>query len=218
VTLTVARIVRAEDAEKAVTVAVLARAPERPSRLVPAQIVDAAERASQILATAEARAREIVSAAEAAASALAQRAEEEGRAAAAAGLAERALRLARLEAEHDQRATNRLIELARLLAERLLGEALRLEPSQVVALAEHALGEARGARRITIVAHPDDSTELERALADGRLDRVVRVVASAERGRGSLRLETEIGVLDADLAPQLARLAEALRASLHHEP
>jgi flagellar biosynthesis/type III secretory pathway protein FliH len=218
VTLTVARIVRAEVAKEAVTVAVPARTPQTPARIVPAQVVDAAERASQILAAAETRAREIVSAAEAAASAHARRAEEEGRAAAVAGLAERALRQARLEAEHDQRATNRLIELARLLAERLLGVALRLEPSQVVALAEHALGEARGARRITIVAHPDDTAELERALAEGRLDRVTRVIASGERSRGSLRLETEIGVLDADLAPQLARLAEALRTSLHHEP
>jgi flagellar biosynthesis/type III secretory pathway protein FliH len=218
VTLTVARIVRAEEAEKAVTVDVPARAAEQRSKRVPAQIVDAAESARQILATAEARAREIVSAAEAAASALAQRAQEEGRAAAVVELAERALHLSRLEAEHDQRGINRLIELARLLAERLLGEALRLEPSQVVALAEHALTEARGARRITIVAHPDDSAELERALAEGRLERVVHVVASAERSRGSLRLETEIGVLDADLAPQLGRLAEALRASLHHEP
>jgi flagellar biosynthesis/type III secretory pathway protein FliH len=217
VTLTVARIVRAEVAKQAVAVPVPARAPETPARIVPAQIVDAAERANQILAAAETRAREIVSAAEAAASALARRAVEEGRAAAVAGLAERALRLSRLEAEHDQRATNRLIELARLLAERLLGVALRLEPSQVVALAEHALGEARGARRITIVAHPDDTAELERALAEGRLERVTRVIASGERGRGSLRLETEIGVLDADLAPQLGRLAEALRASLHHE-
>jgi flagellar biosynthesis/type III secretory pathway protein FliH len=218
VTLTVARIVRAEDAEKAVTVALPAGKPEMPSKIVPAQVVDAAERASQMLAAAEARAREIVSAAEAAAAELARRAQEEGRAAGVAELAERALRLARFEAEHDQRATSRLIELSRLLAERLLGAALRLEPSQVVALAEHALGEARGARRITIVAHPDDSAELERALAEGRLERVVRVVTSADRGRGSLRLETEIGILDADLAPQLGRLAEALRASLHHEP
>ncbi|MDQ2646323.1 MAG: FliH/SctL family protein, partial [Myxococcota bacterium] len=66
---------------------------------------------------------------------------------------------------------------------------------------------------ITIVAHPDDLPELERALRQGELERVTRVVPNAERTRGSLRLETEIGVLDAELSVQLDRLVAALRAA-----
>ena len=200
------------------TVAVGAQTPERHAAIVPAVVVDAAVRARQIVLAAETRAREILDAAEAGREALEQSAREAGRAAAVAELAARSLALSRLEAEHDRRATARLIEVARLLAERLLGEALRLDPSHVVALAENALDEAGGARRITIVAHPDDATELEQALASGRLERVARVVPSNDRTRGSLRLETELGSLDAELAPQLDRLAQALRATLPHEP
>ena len=45
----------------------------------------------------------------------------------------------------------------------------------------------------------------------------VRVVPDGSRARGSLRIETDIGVLDADLAPQLDRLALRLRETLSHE-
>jgi flagellar biosynthesis/type III secretory pathway protein FliH len=42
----------------------------------------------------------------------------------------------------------------------------------------------------------------------------VRLLPDATRTRGSLRIETDIGVLDADLAPQLDRLALRLRETL----
>lgn len=42
----------------------------------------------------------------------------------------------------------------------------------------------------------------------------VRVQPDVARGRGSLRLDTEIGVLDAELAPQLERLSLKLRENL----
>jgi flagellar biosynthesis/type III secretory pathway protein FliH len=192
--------------------------PEAPARIVPEAVVLAAERADAIVERARARAQDVLREAEAAAAAVRESAREEGRAAGVAELAATALRLARIESELDERATDRSVELARLLAERLLGEALRLDPGQVVALAQNAVAEARGARRITILAHPADAAELERALTGGRLERVTRVVPSAERARGSLLLETEIGTLDADLAPQLDRLAAAIRAALKHEP
>ena len=216
--LTFARIVRGDAVRGAVPVLDVpaGSAPAR-AKIVAKDVVDAAERAREIVTSAEARARQILDGARAEALAVSERAEAEGRATSAAKFAQIALSLSRSEAESDRRATARLIEVARLLAERLIGETLRLEPSQIVALAEHAISEARGARRITIVAHPADASELERALAAGRLERVARVVTSDERGRGSLRFETELGVLDAELAPQLDRLAEALRVSLSHD-
>ena len=57
---------------------------------------------------------------------------------------------------------------------------------------------------------------LERALAASELAPPVVVVVDAKRARGSLRLDTELGSLDADLAPQLDRLAEKLREALRH--
>src|SRR5262249_19126950 len=127
------------------------------------------------------------------------------------------LALAAREADADTLALDRLVNLARLLAERLLGETLELDPERVIALARRALAEARGARRVTIVAHPDDTPAPQRALADGGLDHVTRVVASAARTRGSLRFETDIGTLDGDIAPQLDRLARRLREVLGKE-
>lgn len=145
---------------------------------------------------------------------LAASAAEEARRDAAAKLAAHTLALAAREATLDESALDRTLSLARLLAERLLGEALTLEPSRVAALAQTALAEARGARSVVIVAHPDDALVLERALEQGGLERVTRVVASPTRARGALRLESDIGVLDADLAPQLDRLTARLRESL----
>jgi flagellar biosynthesis/type III secretory pathway protein FliH len=223
VTLTPARIVREGATTHAVTLSVPgqrnAPAAGLPvAAVVPKAVVDASDRAREIVERAESKAREIVERAESDAARLRERTLAEARADAVAELAAHTLKLRALEAAHDERGSERLIGLARLLAERLLGEALRLDPSHVVGLAQNALVEARGARRIVIIAHPDDARELEAALARAELERVAQIVPNPERGRGSLRFETEIGVLDAGLAPQLDRLVTALRATLRNSP
>jgi len=184
-----------------------------------AACASAAAISARARSAAEAHAAKLVSDAERAAAELHLRAETEARADAAAKIAARALSLRHHEARADERALDRSVELARLLAERLLGESLRVAPEQVIALAHQALSEARGARRITLVAHPEDVKLLEISLATLGLDAaaVVQVRADAARSRGNLRIETEIGVLDAELAPQLERLALKLRESLSHE-
>jgi flagellar biosynthesis/type III secretory pathway protein FliH len=187
-------------------------------QVVRGEVLEAAERARALLGAAEARAAHVVGDAEQAAAELRLRAEAEGRADAAAKIAARAIALRQYEARADERALDRSVELARLLAERLLGESLRVAPEQVVSLAKQALREARGARRITLVAHPDDARILEQALPALGLDPTTALVrADATRARGNLRIETEIGVLDAELAPQLERLALKLRESLTHD-
>ena len=187
-------------------------------QLVRREVLAAAERASSLITRAEARASEIVGDAERASAELRLRAEAEGRADAAAKIAARALALRELEAKADERALDRTVQLARLLAERLLGESLRVAPEQINALAKQALAEARGARRITIVAEPADARLLEQNLAGFGLDAAtVQVRSEPARARGNLRIETEIGALDAELAPQLERLALKLRESLLHD-
>jgi flagellar assembly protein FliH/type III secretion protein L len=139
----------------------------------------------------------------------------EARAEATARVAAHALALASREEQALERQLDRIVEVARVLAERLLGEALGLEPSRIAAIARRALEEARGARRITIVAHPDDAALIEQALRSVQAE-TAEVQADPERARGSLRLDTDIGVLDADLAPQLDRLLPKVRESLGH--
>lgn len=183
--------------------------------IVRQEVLAAAKRAERLVASAELRAARLVSEAEHAAAELRLRAEAEGRADASAKIAARALALRQHEALADERALDRSVALARLLAERLLGESLRVAPEQIVALARQALTEARGARRIGLLAHPEDAHLLEQSLPALGIDlAAVQVRADPARNRGSLRIETEIGVLDAELAPQLERLALKLRESL----
>jgi flagellar biosynthesis/type III secretory pathway protein FliH len=187
------------------------------ARVAPKALVDASVEAARLVERARAEAATIVAAAERRAADLRLLAEAEARAEASAKLAAHALALATHEAKADERALERTVALARLLAERLLGASLATAPEQVVALARQALREARGAKRLTIVAHPEDARLLEQALPSlGVAIDTVQLVADTARARGSLRIETDIGVLDADLAPQLDRLALRLRETLAH--
>lgn len=187
-------------------------------RVVPKTLVDASAEATQLLAKARVEAQTLIAAAERRAADLKLLAEAEARAEASAKLAAHALALATHEAKADERGLERTVSLARLLAERLLGASLAVAPDQVVALARQALAEARGARRLAIVAHPEDAKLLSQALPSlGVAVETLRVMPDGSRQRGSLRIETDIGVLDADLAPQLDRLALRLRETLSHE-
>jgi flagellar biosynthesis/type III secretory pathway protein FliH len=186
-------------------------------RVAPKSLVDASAEAARVLGKARAEAQALVQAAQRKSADLKLLVEAEARAEASAKLAAHALALASHEAKADERGLERTISLARLLAERLLGASLAISPEQVVALARQALSEARGAHRLSIVAHPDDASLLAQALPSlGVAVETVRILPDAERARGSLRIETDIGVLDADLAPQLDRLALRLRETLSH--
>lgn len=218
-TLAFGTVVAAENARSAELLSPLTRthAPETFGRVVPKPVVDAQAHAARLIAEAEALSARLLEQGRADLEALHAQVTADAIAGGSARLAAEVLALRALEDRTDERSLDRMTELAKLLAERLLGEALALDPARVVALAEQALREARGARRICILAHPADVPLLERALSNGRVGHVAQVVADAERARGSLRFETEIGSLDADVAPQLDRLAERLREALRHE-
>ena len=184
-------------------------------RVLRREVLAAEERGRELVAAAERRAAAITERAERAAASVRLGAETEGRADAVAGVAARALALADLESRSAERQLDRVVELARLLAERLLGEALRLDPELVVGRARELLRAARGAHGAVIVAHPVDAAVLERSLPGVGLELgTIKIVPDPNRSRGSLRVETDIGVLDGDLGPQLERLALKLRESL----
>jgi flagellar biosynthesis/type III secretory pathway protein FliH len=219
------RVLSREQASSAETVPVLGGAtPTVPfgraavvpfGRVAGRAVVDANAEAAQILADARAEARRVVASAERQIADLKLRAEAEARAEAASKLAAQALALASHEAKHQERGLEQSVALARVLAERLLGASLAVAPEQVVALARQALAEARGARRLQISAHPEDARLLTASLPElGVVAEAVSIAPDPARQRGSLRIETDIGVLDADLAPQLDRLAQRLRETL----
>jgi len=188
----------------------------RVARVLPPGLVAAHEEGHAVVARAEARAEEILGAARAEAASLRAHAAKEGHAEAAVTFAARSLMLAEKERALEERAVDRLVDLARLLAERLLGETLKLDPSRVATLARQALTEAQGARLLEIGAHPEDVPILEKELELAGAEQTARIVPDPARNRGSLRFDTDLGSLDAELGPQLDRLAKKLRASLPH--
>jgi flagellar biosynthesis/type III secretory pathway protein FliH len=112
-------------------------------------------------------------------------------------------------AERDQ---ERTITVAVALAERLVGGALELDPTLIASIAKTALEEARGTRRVLIEANPADAEPLRASLATlGRAEGSVHVTINETLARGDLCLHTELGTLHARIAPQLERLAQALR-------
>jgi len=110
---------------------------------------------------------------------------------------------------------DRVVTLARLLAERLVGASLALDPARIATLAAGVLAEARGARRAVLEANPLDAAALRGHLASAGLDPLgVEIRDDGALARGALRLHTDVGIIDAQLAPRLERLAEALRDAL----
>jgi type III secretion protein L len=123
--------------------------------------------------------------------------------------------LRREEGAHLERDKERVIALAVLLAERLVGATLGLDPARIATLAQGVVAEARGARRATIDAHPLDAEALRTQLSNVGLDPgSVDVRDDPALARGALRLHTDVGIIDAQLAPRLERLAAALRDAL----
>jgi len=180
---------------------------------IPAVVVDAHADAARIVAAARAEADAIVAQANANASATAEKVAREARETELARLAAEVIVVRAGAERRAERELDRTIELAVLLAERLVGEAIAVEPARVTALAAGALQETRGARQLRIEACPGDVpalTELLASLGEG----IATVEPSAELSRGSLVVHTELGRVDARLTPQLSRLAEALREVL----
>lgn len=186
------------------------------ARRIPAPVVDARAEAARIVREAQATALAMVEDARASAAALTRTAAREAREQETARVAAELIALRFGEEERAERDLDRTLDIAVLLAERLLGDAIARDPGRVTALARGALVETRGARRMRIEACQDDVPALETILAslgEGGHE-VASVEASAELQRGSLILHTELGRIDARLAPQLSRLAEALREAL----
>ncbi len=184
-------------------------------RRIAEQEVRAREAARDIVARAHAEAGAIVAEARQEAEAVARGAAEEARQAEEAKLAALFLCARREDEQRAERDLDRAITLAVVLSERLIGMALELDPRTIARLARQALAEARGARRATIHASPCDVDALERHIVEvGFPPHTVEVAPDPALCRGSLRISTNLGTLDAQLHPQLERLARALRDSL----
>jgi flagellar assembly protein FliH len=184
-------------------------------RRIAREEADARVTAERIVGEARATAEAIVLEARARAATAVETAAREAQEDASAQLAARWLALREHERATLGREGDRAVGMAVVLAERLLGASLALDPSRIAELARGVLDEARGARRAVIEAHPLDADELRTRLTRDGLDlQSVEVRADAALARGELRLHTDLGTIDARLAPRFERLAAALRDAL----
>lgn len=185
------------------------------ARVVRGVVVEAERQARELLNVAEEHARAIVQRAERDASAKREEAMEEGRARGYDEVLSRFAALERLEAAADERGLSRSIELARLLAERLIGAAVAVDDDTVTALATQVLSEVRGARQVTLFANPDDVTILQPHTQGNGALRGLRLIADSACERGNFRVATDVGTMEANVGVRLdllaAKLAETLR-------
>jgi flagellar assembly protein FliH len=215
-----ARIIRRGDAAQAVPLEGSSSGPGRSPhparpRIIARPIAEAQAEARALLERARDEAQQILARAEAAANDLILQHNARARADALCLVVGEALELRKRQAELSKNVLDRSVDFATLLAERLLGEELALAPERVRALARQALTEAAGARHAIIVAHPRDAAELRAGLHSlGSLLDSVGIEDDASLVRGHIRVETELGVIEADLRGQLERLANQLRKLL----
>ena len=190
-----------------------APAPLPLARRVPAAIVEARGEAERIVREARRAAEAMIAEAQASVASRIEAAVREARDAEVARITAEHLALRVGEEQRAERDLDRTLEIAAILAERVVGEAIALEPARIGLLATSALHETRGARRMRIEASPEDVPALETILADLGQG-IAAVEPASELARGSLVVHTELGRIDARLGPQLTRLAEALREAL----
>ncbi|WP_320669650.1 FliH/SctL family protein [Patulibacter defluvii] len=146
----------------------------------------------------------------------------EGRAAARAALAPAAEALAEaLRTVQDQGRTlaealeRDAIELALLLAEKVVAAAVDAAPGRVLDVVRGALRGLVDRRRVTVLVHPDDLELVRGAVASlaAELGGIEHLDVQAERrvGRGGALLRTAEGEVDARLEERLARAAAVVR-------
>jgi type III secretion protein L len=214
-TLVKGRVVRSQAALGAKTVMLAGGFGDARGRVVQRAVAEAAREASDRMTRAEQGARAILDDAERTARSMRDQARAEGRQEGAAELAAAWIKLRAEENARDERDLDRTVELARAMAERLIGEAIVLDPAKIVSMARQTLASARQARHVVVRAHPADAETLRTHLSSLGLEQAaIEIHADEARTRGSLLLETDLGILDADLTIQLDRLARSLRDGL----
>jgi flagellar biosynthesis/type III secretory pathway protein FliH len=186
-----------------------------PSRVVPSSIIDAQKVAADLVKAAR---EEAASEFEKRSKELEVKAQErlqEVERACEQREAEVTLRECRERLRTEQIKQNEILELGVVLAERLLGEQLRLSQESIASLLMTVLEEARGAKTIVIGASAVDVPQLT-AISDliaEQLHASVEIGEDASLGPGDVLIESELGRLDARVKMRLKHLVECLKRS-----
>ena len=173
-------------------------------------------RAEQILQDAHLEAACVVEAAHQQRASVFEAARQEGY---AAGLAEWNEILVRAWKSHDEllvQGERELVRLAIRIARKIIGEELSTNADAVLGIVREALRSVRHARILLIQVSPEDELTVRERVDSFRsaLGNIVEisVLADPALGRGGCIVESDAGIIDAQLETQLSSLEEALLA------
>ena len=111
----------------------------------------------------------------------------------------------------QQQMASALASAATALARQVVRSELKLQPEQVVAVAQEALDTLLlSARHITVRVHPDDHALAAQGAADTLAARGARLVADPEVSRGGCLIESDIGAIDGTIETRWRRAAASL--------
>ena len=178
-------------------------------KVVPREEIAASAEATRILEEAEAKARQVLDSAREAHAESVRKGYEEGYARGAEEWA------AAIEAARDsvskaiERSQREVARLALRVAEKILRQKLETTPEALIPVVDEALRslQAQPRSRVVLRVHPDDRSVLEerkaRWLARFPGLESLKVVADEELPRGSCRIESDFGMVDASIGTQL---------------
>jgi type III secretion protein L len=178
------------------------------------EVYEASRDARDVVALAQDKAKQIIEEAEQGRNAIREQARQEG---IAQGLAEWNRIVARASQKADELSKSweeTMLRLSIRVAEKIVGEQLRLHPESIVEIVREVLKSIRPGKHLTIQVNPADAQ-----YARARIDRLkealgtsseIEIVAAANVAPGGCVIESELGIIDARLETQLKCLEDAL--------
>jgi len=178
------------------------------------EVYEATREASDVVALAQEKARQIIEEALREQDSIRERARQEGN---AQGLAEWNRVLTAAHQRADELTNNweeTMLRLSVRVAEKIIGEQLRVHPETIVEIIREVMKNIRPGKRLTIQVNQADAQQ-----ARARIDRIkdglstsseIEIVASGSVSPGGCLIESELGIIDARLETQLKCLEEAL--------
>lgn len=111
----------------------------------------------------------------------------------------------------EQHLAQRVAGIALEMARQVVRTELSVNPTQVVAVTQEALGVVlMSARHVVVHVHPEDVAIVANGTADLLAARGARLVPDAQVARGGCVVESDIGVVDAQVATRWERANAAL--------
>jgi len=181
------------------------------------EVFEKAQEARDVVSVAQERARQILEEAHREKEAIREQAREEGK---AEGLAEwnRILVDTSRRAEELTKSWEEtMLRLSVRVAEKIVGEQLRLHPDTIVEIVREVLKNVRPGKRLTIQVNPSEAPRVR-----ARIDRLreglgtseIEIVAASSVPAGGCMIDSELGIIDARLETQLKCLEDILVRSI----